>query len=115
MENPNLDQIERETSALLGTPTPMHSRKKLQKKETPAPIPKKYLEHEVSGGLCAALGEERCFYVNYSGVVKESLAKIKKGLSKKKKKKEKCLKIGLNPGSTHPPCSQLSYPPWWGP
>ena len=32
-----------------------------------------------------------------------------------KKKREKCLKIGLNPGSTHPPGSQLSYPPWWAP
>ena len=39
-----------ETSALLGRPTPMHSRKKLQKKETSAPIPKKYLEYEVSQG-----------------------------------------------------------------
>ena len=29
---------------------PMHSRKKLQKKETSAPIPKKYLEYEVSQG-----------------------------------------------------------------
>ena len=50
VENPNLDQVERETSALLGRPTPMHSRKKLQKKETSAPIPKKYLEYEVSQG-----------------------------------------------------------------
>ena len=40
--------IGRETSALLGRPMPMHSRKKLQKKETSAPIPKKYLEYEVS-------------------------------------------------------------------
>ena len=39
--------IGRETS-LLGRPTAMHSRKKLQKKETSAPIPKKYLEYEVS-------------------------------------------------------------------
>ena len=31
------------------------------------------------------LGEKRCFYVNHSGVVKESLAKIKEGLSQKKK------------------------------
>ena len=50
VEHPNLDQGERETSALLGRPTPMHSRKKLQKKETSAPIPKKYLEYEVSQG-----------------------------------------------------------------
>ena len=28
----------------------MHSRKKLQKKETSAPIPKKHLEYEVSQG-----------------------------------------------------------------
>ena len=40
----------RETSALLGGPTARHSRKKLQKKETPAPIPKKHLEYEVSQG-----------------------------------------------------------------
>ena len=38
----------RETSTLLGRPTTMHSRKKLQKKETSAAIPKKYLEYEVS-------------------------------------------------------------------
>ena len=48
MENPNLDQVEGETSALLGRSMPMHSRKKLQKKETSAPIPKKHLEYEVS-------------------------------------------------------------------
>ena len=40
--------IGRETSALLGRPMPMHSRKKLQKKVTSAPVPKKYLEYEVS-------------------------------------------------------------------
>ena len=32
------------------------------------------------------LAEESCFYVNHSGVVKESLAKIRKRLSQKKKK-----------------------------
>ena len=31
----------------------MHSRKKLQKKESSAPIPKKYLEYEVSQGAYA--------------------------------------------------------------
>ena len=50
MEHPNLDQVERETSALLGRPTPRHSRKKLQKKETSAPSPKKHLEYEISPG-----------------------------------------------------------------
>ena len=44
----NLDLDLVETSALLGKSIPMHSRKKLQKKETSAPIPKKYLEYEVS-------------------------------------------------------------------
>ena len=35
----------------------MHSRKKLQKKETSAPIPKKYLEYEVSQGpVCCVRG-----------------------------------------------------------
>ena len=49
VEHPNLDQIrQRETSALLGRPMPMHSRNKLQKKETSAPNPKEYLEYEVS-------------------------------------------------------------------
>ena len=65
----------------------MHSRKKLQKKETSAPIPKKHLEYEVSQrAYVLRLGDERCFYVNHSGVVKESLAKIRKGLSQKKKR-----------------------------
>ena len=75
----------------------MHSRKKLQKKEISVPIPQKYLEYEVSGGLCAVLGKERCFYVNHSGVIRESLAKIREGL-----KKKKSLKIDLSPGSNSP-------------
>ena len=39
---------QRETSPLLGRPTPMRSRKKLQKKEASAPIPTKYLEYDAS-------------------------------------------------------------------
>ena len=44
----DLDQIE--TSALLDRPTPIQNRKKLQKKETSAPILQKYLEYKVSQG-----------------------------------------------------------------
>ena len=40
----------RETYALPGRPMPKHSKKKLQKKETSAPIPKKHLEYEGSQG-----------------------------------------------------------------
>ena len=49
MENPNLDQVERDFCSIRQAYA-MHSRKKLQKKETSAPIPKKYLEYEVSKG-----------------------------------------------------------------
>ena len=49
---------------------------------------------------------EKCFFfnVNHSGVIRESLAKIREGLNQKreKKKKEKCLKIDLSPGSNSP-------------
>ena len=42
-------QGEREPSALLGRPTPMHSRKKLQKEKTSSLIPKKSLRGELLG------------------------------------------------------------------
>ena len=34
------------------------------------------------------LGEKRCFYVNHSGVVRESLAKKREGLNQKKRERE---------------------------
>ena len=32
------------------------------------------------GGLCAALHEECCFYVNHSGVIRKSLAKVRENI-----------------------------------
>ena len=69
----------------------MNSRKKLQKKETSAPVSKKYLEYEVSQGPVCCVRGRTLFLCESLGVSQGVPGQDKRRAESEKKEKEKCL------------------------
>ena len=66
------------------------------------------------GGLCTTLKEECFLYVDKTGLVKYSIAKVTASLEKRKRERENkshVTKIGFQPPPGFRPCC----PPFWGP
>ena len=97
MENPNLDQVERDFCSIRQAYAHAQQEEVREERDLRPNSQEVSWVWSLSEGLCAVLGEERCFSVNHSGVIRESPAKIREGL-----KKKKSLKIDLSPGSNSP-------------